>query len=710
MAQFNYNISITGDCQNNSSGSISILPYGGTPPYTVEWVVPSLGTDTVTLLPSVRTGLISNTYAVRLNDSTLPTNNEFFVNIPVSNGVCTTILGVQPTTCGDNNGSITGTSTSNYSSTNYYLYSGDGSYITSAITNTGQVIFGNLTAGTYTILAQDLGGCTGMSQTVVIEESTPMDFGIYVVPNSSCGGTPIGKLYVTGETGTPPYTYTWNTGQLTRSITGLTAGVYDVKVIDSDGCVTSKSATVTTVDPVGFGNFIVTQPTCFQNNGSVTMVITGGTAPYYYSASTGYFEISYLQTFTLTGLTSGSVSIKVTDSGFCTFTESVQLLTPNGITSVSISSTNSTCSQSDGSINVSVVGGTTPYTYTLVYPTSNSTSIASTNTAYSFTNLTAGTYTVFVEDSSGCSYSGETSIITSNKFTISTNITGTTCGLNNATIEVVATTGGTLPYDYILDGTNQIIDTTQSAVTFTNIAPGLHTITVTDADGCNQNSQVFVDYSQPITYSLYSTTCGTGNQGTITAFISSGIPPFTFYWSDNVPNNPQSIIASGLTAGTYSVTVVDSNGCSLKRTTDVTCSESFVSYQLYVMGEEPFQLKSGTKCGLLQMLNEGFVDLTVGHQGCVLNSAIFTAKVLVEPLGDVYTTPFFTATTLTQAPSDNLWYDTIKALLLSITGVQNVIIDALNNQITIQTYVGGPLNNQIITVDVLIDYDITCKQ
>jgi hypothetical protein len=83
---------------------------------------------------------------------------------------------------------------------------------------------------------------------------------------------------------------------------------------------------------------------------------------------------------------------------------------------------------------------------------------------------------------------------------------------------------------------------------------------------------------------------------------------------------------------------------------------------------------------------------------------------MVEPLGSVYTSAFFTTTSLTQAPSDNLWYNTIKTLLLSISGVQNVLIDALNNQITIQTYVGGPLNNQIITVDVLINYDITCSQ
>lgn len=710
MAQFDYTILVTGDCQSNSGGSISILPFGGTAPYTVEWIDPSLGSDIITTLPSVRTGLSSRVYAVRLNDSTLPVNNEFYVNIPVSNGVCVSIDDSAGTTCGLNNGSITGSSSTSYSSASFYLYSGNGQFITSAITNTNNVVFGSLTAGTYNVGVLDLGGCSGFSETIVIEDSTEFDFQFYIVPNSSCGGDSIGKLYVTGETGPSPYTYVWSNGEITSFITGLTQGSYSVTVTNSLGCSVTKNATVTTVEPIGFGNFVVTQPTCFSNDGVVVMTITGGTAPFYYSASTGDFEVSYLNTFTLSGLTSGQLSVKVTDSGFCTFTETTQLLTPNGISSLSITGTNSSCSQTNGAILISLQGGTTPYTYTLVYPTGNTNVIATTNTTYQFINLTAGTYSVFVEDSSGCSYTDEITIITEDKFTISTQITGSTCGLNNAIVQVIKTTGGTSPYDYKLDTTSQIIDTTQSAITFTNVSQGFHTVSVVDADGCTQNVNFYINYSEPISYSLYSTSCGTGNEGSVTAFISSGVPPFTFNWSNNVPNNPQSITATGLTAGTYSLTVVDSTGCSLQRTTEVICSQSFISYQLYIMGDEQFQLKSGTKCGLLQMLNEGFVDLTTGNDGCNLNSAIFIAKVSVDPTGTTYTNTFYTATTLNQAPSDNLWYNTIKSLLLSVPGIQQVTIDTLNNQITIQTTVDGPLNNQIITVDVLIEYDITCKQ
>jgi hypothetical protein len=121
MAAFNYILQITGDCQSNNAGAITIVPTGGTAPYTVQWTNPDLGQDTAVLYSS-RYGLSANTYVIRVNDSTIPTNQEFYINIPVSSGVCASILGVQDTTCNLVNGSVTGTSTSQYSSTNFYFY------------------------------------------------------------------------------------------------------------------------------------------------------------------------------------------------------------------------------------------------------------------------------------------------------------------------------------------------------------------------------------------------------------------------------------------------------------------------------------------------------------------------------------------------------------------------------------------------------------
>jgi hypothetical protein len=208
MSLFNYNLSVTGDCSNVGVGAILVVPTGGTPPYTVEWTTPSLGEDQA-VLESFRGGLYPNTYVIRVNDSTLPTNQEFFINIPVSDGICASIVQVNDTTCSLLNGSVTATSTSDYSSTNYYLFDSGNSFITSAITTTSTAVFENLSAGTYSIMALDLGGCTGVTPTFIIDDSGPFDFGLYVVPNSSCGGTPIGKILVTGLTGQAPYSYLW---------------------------------------------------------------------------------------------------------------------------------------------------------------------------------------------------------------------------------------------------------------------------------------------------------------------------------------------------------------------------------------------------------------------------------------------------------------------------------------------------------------------
>jgi len=706
---FNYIVNVTGDCQNNSSGVIDLFIDGGSLPYTVQWIEPVLSTDII-LSSVTKTNLYGTTYSIQVTDSSLPTNQVEFINIPVSNGVCCSILGVQNTTCSQNNGSVTGTSTTQYSSTNYYLYHGDGVFSQSATTNQGTVEFGSLTAGTYYMTVQDLGGCTGRSQNFIVEESEPLNYGLYMVPNSSCGGSPLGKLTVTGITGQPPFTYLWNNGLTGSTITGLTSGPYFVTVTDGYGCKLSKSENVVDVSPIGFGRFTAVPPTCFSSDGSLTLTITGGTAPYYYSASTGQVDISYSQTYAISGLSSGSYSFLVTDAGFCQLFVSTSIVSPNGIASVSVNTTNSTCNSENGEITISVIGGVTPYTYTIVYPNGDTENISGSQTVQLFSNLSGGTYSVGVSDNSGCSYLDEVYIITEDKFTILTSTTGTTCSQSNGMIGITVNSGATLPLNYSIDnGIYDIINTNLTAVTFNNIIAGTHTVTVTDATGCVQSTNVLITGSESLDFSLYSTSCGSGNNGTLTAFINSGTPPFNFYWSDNVLNNPQQIQVSGLTGGTYGVTIVDNNGCSLLRNATITCTGNLTSYQTYVMGSEIFNISSPTKFGLLQMLNEGFYDLTLGNERCDLVSATFTAKVSVTPLNLTTSETFFTTTSLNIAPTDNQYYDTIKDLLLSVPGVGNVTINALTNQITIETSRGNDsLNGQEIIVDLIIEYDIMC--
>jgi hypothetical protein len=709
MAVLNYNVAVTGDCSNNNSGALNLYVSAGSPPYTVQFISPSYASQIITTGPASLAGLASNVYQIRVNDSSLPTNNEILINVPISSGVCGSITAVQNTTCGINNGAVTGSSTSLYSSTDFFLYDVNDNYIKSANTTTNSAVFGELSAGTYYLGVRDLGGCTAFTPTFIVEESENLNYGLYVVPNSSCGGSPIGKIFVTGQTGLAPFTYLWNNGQTGSTITGLTSGLYSVTVTDGYGCTLSKSGTITNVNPIGLGLFTSTSPTCLQSNGVIDMTITGGTEPFYYSASTGDVLVSYSRTFSISGLSAGQYNFLVTDAGLCQMTAGITLETPGGLTSVSVQGQNSTCSTNNGSITVSVVGGTAPYTYTLIYPNGNQLNISNSQTTQFFQNLSGGTYTVFVSDNSGCSFTEELTLLAINKFTISTQVLGTKCNQNNGSVTIFTSSGATLPLDYSVDGIQNVIDTNLSAVTFNNLSSGTHVITVTDADNCAQVTNILVPSSQQLNYSLVSTSCGSGNSGKITAFITSGEPPFSFNWSDNVPNEPQQIQVSGLTGGTYSLTVVDANGCSLTRNTTISCNSNYVSYQTYVMGAEIFNIESPTKFGLLQMLNEGYFDLTSGNTSCDLISATFTAKVSVNPSGIVASQNFFTSTSLVQVPTDNDWYNTVRTLLLGIPGIGGVTINPTNNQITIETSRNNTsLEGQEIVIDLIIGYDIIC--
>ena len=710
MALFDYNLSVSGDCQGTSSGAYQISFYGAIPPYTLQFISPSQPSQTLgENVPYIRTGLFTQTIQLTVNDSTLPVNQSFNINIPISSGLCCSIVAVDNTTCGSNNGSVTGTSTTVYSSADFFLYSGNGVFVNSATTNQPTVVFTNLTAGTYYMTVEDLGGCSGVSQTFIVEQSTVTNYGLYSIPNSSCGGSPIGKIMITGLTGQQPFTYLWSNGQTGQTATGLTAGDYSVQVTDGFGCITSQEAPVVNVGTMGAFFTGVTNPTCFQSNGSIQLTLTGGSAPYYYSASTGAVLITYDQEFTISGLSAGDYQFIVTDAGLCQITTGTTLSQPNGMSSVNIVGTNSFCSSDDGEITVTVLGGQSPYTYTVVDEFGDQDVIVGPQQIQVFPNLSAGTYTVFVEDSTGCIFSREVIIIATDRFTINTNITGTTCNQNNGSVYITTTTGYTLPLDFSVDGIQNVIDTNMTAVTFNNLSSGNHVVTVTDATGCVQTQTIFVPKGDSLDFSLYSVNCGSGNSGQITAFITSGTPPFTFNWSNNIPSNPQQIQVSGLTGGTYSLSIVDSFGCSLNRSTTINCNTNYTSYQCYVMGEEIFNIQSPSKFGLLQMLNEGYVDLTSGNTNCSLISAQFIAKVSAQPVGINVQNTFFTTTTLNNPPSDNLWYDTIKQLLLSIPGILSVTIDQLNNQITIATNpASNSLDGQEIVVELAIEYDIMC--
>ena len=305
-------------------------------------------------------------------------------------------------------------------------------------------------------------------------------------------------------------------------------------------------------------------------------------------------------------------------------------------------------------------------------------------------------------------YTQSVTILTQDKFDVTIGVNNSTCNNPYGEVDIYVGSGYETPLTYSIDGIINITDTILSSVTFNNISVGQHTVTVTDGSGCAITKAFSVDSTPPVNFSLYSTSCGTGSQGTITAFISSGIPPFNFYWSDNVLGNPQQISVSGLTGGTYTLIVEDSNGCSLVRGTEIDCDKVYTSVQSYTMGADLFDIISPTKCGINQILVDGYYDLTSGNTDCILTQATYTAKVQIQPQNTVITNTFYTGTTLVDVPSDNLWYTTIQNLLQSISGIVSVVVNPSTNQITIKSNPGSGISTQEVIVELIIEYDIDC--
>lgn len=744
-------ISITGTC-TSPSGAISISGTGGNPPYLINWVSPNLGSDTG--ISSTRTGL-SGTYQIQITDASYPINEQINVFATVSSGLVLSSFVTNDTTCGLDNGSISVTAITESQNITYTIYDDNLNIVTQFTTLLDEVTIPNLSAGTFNLVIEDNSGCSVSTGNFIINPSISFDFGFFNVPDTSCSG-PTGKLTVTGQTGGAPYTYLWSNGQTGSTISGLTAGTYSCTVTNSLGCTQTKSATVGTQPPLGLGVWtVVSPPSCFASDGVLRLTITGGTEPYYYSGSNGNTFISYSNSVEFSGLPAGTFSVDVTDAALCKNNYSSGLLTEGTLLVVDVITRNSTCSSTDGQIDIELRGGALPYTYTLIYPDSTTETVTTNSVLQSFKNLQTGQYDLFINDfNSVCLYNQTIDIIAEDKFDLNFNLTGTTCALSNGIVEVFLTGDVTYPVNYVLSNGYNVLQSSLSSTTFTNLASDSYTITVTDFDGCQITRPIFIEDSLPLSFSLFTKNCGSPASGEISALITTGEPPYTITWSSNV-GSQTGVTVTGLTAGTYSCTVQDSIGCQATRSVTIDCPTYVNSYRKYSVVNKSFGFKLGTQREILKLLLEGFYDLTSGNTGCVLSSATYEVRVGIQGYDDLYTGTttgaswsyydycselqtgstigdvvclntaftyndidvssdqcydfdriFYTGYSLTDIPATSLYYYTVYEMLTSYDGITSVNIDYTTGDTTILTE--DCLASRNITIDLIINYDIAC--
>lgn len=179
-----------------------------------------------------------------------------------------------------------------------------------------------------------------------------------------------------------------------------------------------------------------------------------------------------------------------------------------------------------------------------------------TNGTGAFTGLGAGTYTVTITDANGCVLAISVTITPVSTVVLTTTVTNPSCFGGTGTITVTSTTGGNgAPYTYAIDG-----GAFGTATTFTGLAAGSHTVTVRDSKGCVATSTQTVIVPPVLMANISSTpvSCYGGSNGTLTVSASGGTPGYTF--TLGAVTNTTGVF-TGLSAGTYTVTVTDSKGC-----------------------------------------------------------------------------------------------------------------------------------------------------
>ena len=208
----------------------------------------------------------------------------------------------------------------------------------------------------------------------------------------TCFGADDGIITPSATGGSTPYQFSNNGGSTYFSagnvFSNLDQGFYFVSVVDSLGCLDIDSVYIQEPDLLDIDNITTNNVSCYGlNDGELTAAVIGGRTPYTYLWSDGQ------TTSTALGLSPGNYSISVTDSSGCIATSSATITEPDTLEIIAISSDSALCNgQADGSVSVTVIGGTPSYSYNWSFPGGTSAN----------TNAPAGNHTVDVTDVNGC--------------------------------------------------------------------------------------------------------------------------------------------------------------------------------------------------------------------------------------------------------------------------------------------------------------------
>ena len=523
-------------CKGSSDGSVDLTVTGGTAPYTYSWSNGASTEDLSLLAAGVYTVTVTDAYGCSKETSATVNESEVLLSLSAAP--------IAVSCKGSSDGSVDLTVTGG---TAPYTYSWSNGASTEDLSL--------LAAGVYTVTVTDAYGCSKETSATVNESEVLLSLSAAPIA-VSCKGSSDGSVDLTVTGGTAPYTYSWSNGASTEDLSLLAAGVYTVTVTDAYGCSKETSATVNESEVLLSLSAAPIAVSCKgSSDGSVDLTVTGGTAPYTYSWSNG------ASTEDLSLLAAGVYTVTVTDAYGCSKETSATVNESEVLLSLSAAPIAVSCKgSSDGSVDLTVTGGTAPYTYSW----SNGASTED------LSLLAAGVYTVTVTDAYGCSKETSATVNESEVLlSLSAAPIAVSCkGSSDGSVDLTVT-GGTAPYTYSWSNGASTED-------LSLLAAGVYTVTVTDAYGCSKETSATVNESEvllSLSAAPIAVSCKGSSDGSVDLTVTGGTAPYTYSWSNGASTEDLSLLA----AGVYTVTVTDAYGCSKETSATVNESEVLLS-------------------------------------------------------------------------------------------------------------------------------------
>ena len=525
-------------CFGANNGSILAASASGTTPFTFTW---SANAATGNL--ATASNLAPGSYQVTVTDAS-GCSGSASANITQPTQVTFTSAVINDSCFGGTQGSITITPNGG---TGGYTYQWSNS-LPSAQT------VSNLLANTYTVTVLDANLCSATANIAVAQPSQIL-FGNAAIQNVRCFNGNTGIITVNSSGGSGAFTYNWShSGAVhTPTANNLIAGNYTVTAVDGNGCTASATYSITQpATGLTFGASNITNPTCFgYSNGSATVNPSGGVGTLLY-----LWTPSGQTTQTGNNLSAQAYTVVVKDDSLCTATTTVTPVNPAQIQIVGVVTNVKCFGGSDGAVDITVTNGVP----NLVYSWAPGGAVTQ-----DISGVAQANYSVTVTDGNACSAIATFQVTEPSALVLNApSITDVLCFGNNTGSITVIQTGGTGPFGYSWN------PAASNSATNSSLIAGSYSVTVTDANSCTVSAIYTVNqptaalaFGAPV---IVDELCNGASTGSITVSVTGGTAAAAYHYSWSHNANLNSTTASALSAGPYTVTVTDDNGCNLTAT------------------------------------------------------------------------------------------------------------------------------------------------